>query len=348
MHVWVLLLYSLLLLLAHGAIEEEGRATDLSSCQNLPIHIESLEETQAYCYVRSAIETDYPSLSEHDWQLDRQLDRRGEWATDEDRKQLVLRNFFLSHMTPRDDWNARRQELLVKLLVNQVGLPPVSPERVIYPWDGIEDWMEENGRDQLPLVAFGSLMHQGSAAMDIASLGRPVIAFGVRRHFNYIHLRPELSFLGMPTEKHLEEAARLNVSYSGHTNDIINGVLVYVDIDDIDRLRIRENGYDLIKIQILDYGDAANVGTSKMQFREAFILSNPEGSLHRSTSLSFMPHVNYANICLEGVYEIERQGMPGFFDLFVRTTYLNDGRTLDQWITDLAQQEARHQAVYLN
>ena len=194
-----------------------------------------------------------------------------------------------------------------------------------YPWESLEGDMERQELSRLILVGYGSLINARSAAVtihsNIVATRFPVIAFGVRRLFNYL-MSADGGRYG-PAADPLDRAA-LNVQITGEVSDAANGVLLENTKESIPALRTREAGYDLAPVACLPWADLA-----APPFR-AYVLSSPTGGQWEAGPLTdrLMPHRAYYQVCRQGAAEFGED----FLDFWLATTYLADGITpASQW-----------------
>ncbi len=197
-------------------------------------------------------------------------------------------------------------------------------KKYIFPWPGLEAHLEADMSGVLPLVGYGSLLNKGSAAMTISKGARvPVIAFGVRRIFNYEMSLPNPRY-GAPADP-LARAA-LNVKETGRRRDMTNAIMVEVPTADIPALRKREVGYDLLPVACIHWNQREHppfIG---------YVLLAPdeprEGSVHTSSEIE--PHRQYYGLCREGAAKISDD----FLQFWLDSTYLADAVTpVREWET---------------
>ncbi len=192
--------------------------------------------------------------------------------------------------------------------------------RYPYPWDGLERAVEQMPHSRSPFVGYGSLLNSSSAALtlDKQSLRsrQPVIAFGMRRIFNY-QIPPNITRYGPPTEP-LAQAA-LNVRLTGNVNDAVNAVLVEMLPSEVSALRQREQGYDLEPVVCLKWKALKDPSFL------AYILQCPDDPRigMRRTNDNLEPHREYYRVCRDGAREFGDQ----FLRFWLETTFLGDGVT---------------------
>lgn len=195
----------------------------------------------------------------------------------------------------------------------------------MYPWPDLESFLETWGLSSLALIGYGSLLNRRSARLTISdpdALRRAVVAFGVRRVFDYVLDDESLRRYGLAADP--RAIAALNVLATRRAEDTVNGVLCLVSLADIHPLRLRELGYDLTPVQCVEFDDRTGARFS------AYILTcpddPPDGVRRRNAKIT--PHPAYLKVCLKGAREISRE----FLDEFLSSTFLADGRTrLVEW-----------------
>lgn len=194
-----------------------------------------------------------------------------------------------------------------------------------YPWASLESDLERQGRDTLALVAYGSLVNPDSAALTLGPKSgrarRPVIAYGVRRIFNFPIPEGHTRY-GPPVNP--RAIAALNLRQTGARSDSINGVLLPVSIEDLPAMRDRERGYDLQPVACTDWGhDGAESFIG-------YVLVWPDAP----TNASVEPHRRYYEVCRQGAAGLG----PAFLEAWLRNTYLADGITpVERWEQESVQ-----------
>ncbi len=196
-----------------------------------------------------------------------------------------------------------------------------------YPWDGLEQTLGERAHTALPIVGYGSMLNRESAALTLGdrSLGssQPVVAFGARRIFDY-EIPEDVDRYASAT--HPSARAALNVLSTGELDDVVNGILIHVVVDDIPALKGREIGYDLVPAACLEWN-----AQQRPPFM-AYVLSYPRepGDGERHANNWITPNHDYYLKCRSGAQSLGE----GFLKLWLATTYLADGVTpVAQWET---------------
>jgi hypothetical protein len=191
--------------------------------------------------------------------------------------------------------------------------------RYAYPWPDLPTAHDGS----LWLVGYGSLMNSHSARRTLAdgSFRGPVIAYGVRRLFDYV--MPEAVRRRYPDPVGPREYGVLNVRATGRPEDSINGVLTEVALRDLPALRDREPGYDLVPVACTPHP------ATDSPPRIAYILACPPGSPQTDSSL--LPHPGYLAVCLGGARDVSEE----FATLFLESSYLADETTsLRDWLSE--------------
>lgn len=233
---------------------------------------------------------------------------------------------------------------LLNLSVTEISSVSKKMARVLreplytYPWASLEEDLRRRGLSELPLVAYGSLVNFVSSVQTLdeesTSRRRPVIAFGVRRLFNY-NMPSAVGRYSTATNS-IARAA-LNVRLTGDINDVVNGILLEVLLRDIPAMRSREEGYDLVPV--------ACIGWKRMDEPPflAYILRCPD-ELRDGKRLikdKIEPHLEYYLLCRKGAAEFGEE----FLHYWLATAYLADGVTTgERWETielaEIGHQEA--------
>jgi hypothetical protein len=191
-----------------------------------------------------------------------------------------------------------------------------------YPWTGLEEELKAQGLSTIRLFGYGSLLNRESASRTFAgSVERfvPAIAFGVVRLFNFEMpdaVRVRYGALDDPLARGL-----LNAQVTGFMSDIANGVLIEVDVNEIEPLREREVGYDLRPVTCIEWERGAH-GMPCL----AYVLSCPD-RLWKGRPLTnpeLRPHRQYFQQCLDGAASIAQ----AFLNFWMDTTFLADGEKL--------------------
>jgi hypothetical protein len=209
-----------------------------------------------------------------------------------------------------------------------------QPCLCLYPWKELADQLRKEKRTIL-LFGFGSLVNPESASYHLSRRRGPALAFGLKRIFNYYDEQLEQCILGRPAAGYSHERAKLNAIATEDKAHPINGILYEVDVEDLERLRPRERGYDLEKLHVVDYIDALDVHCTEPRILEAYCL---RATREAQVSESYVPDINYLNVCAEGVRPYGSE----FARLFLDTTYLADRTTsLEKWLLDRIYDVAR-------
>jgi len=275
-------------------------------------------------YVQEAVK--FWNIDDPYWQLPMQFQRAGRSLTKEEREQLLLRSAYIFGCQVQEYWSLARTRFLSDLLAHYRCSSRWIDEKYVYPWKDLEVKLRSNGCETLKLFGFGSLINAQSASTNITSARGPAIAFGLKRIFNYRDHSLCTCNIGCPAKGYDCEQAKLNAALTKDPCHMINGVLYDISADDLVNLRLREQGYDLEKLAVVDFKDALDEKICQPQIIEAYYLraTNPS-----QISNDYEPDINYVNVCTEGA----RFYGPAFTKLFFDTTYLCDGFvSLNQWL----------------
>jgi len=197
-----------------------------------------------------------------------------------------------------------------------------------YPWSGLIEELNTQEKPHLLYFGYGSMLSLDSASKTFSDAvvreRRVAIAHGIKRLFNYnmpkeVAKRPMYVGIKNPLDK-----ALLNVIFTGSSLDVVNGYLMKVPLDEIEKLKIREVGYDLrpIAIQLFE-GD-------QIISKTAYTCGSPNKLFNGEslTSNSTFPHHNYYRLCRNAAAEISEE----FLQTYLTTTFLADGKTtIEEW-----------------
>lgn len=188
-----------------------------------------------------------------------------------------------------------------------------------YPWNRLKRKLTNKQIDHLPLVAYGSLVNSESAERTLSQStllrSKPVVAFGVRRTFDYIMPENTLRY-GKPIDPRARAA--LNVHVTGKIDDRVNGILIDLFLKDISALQRREVDYALVPVACMDW-------TNRINPFPAYILQS-----ERRVDTHLQPHQAYYEICRDGAAQFGQE----FLSLWLNTTFLGDGKTpVKEWET---------------
>jgi len=230
--------------------------------------------------------------------------------------------------TTNDAWQNRLTKALSQEQRIEQFLNRYSDFRFEYPWSGLEQKLSNAGHDGLRMIGYGSLLNPESAAItirDTPPTGHPpVLAFGAKRIFNYLMPNQVIARYDKTGQFPADMRAALNARFTGRVSDILNGRLITVDLDDLDALREREKGYDLLPVACVPWQDV----TSDPQL--AFVLCATErpwkGQIYVSDSIQ--PFPPYLAVCRDGARQVDE----AFHQCFIETTVLADATSpLAKW-----------------
>ncbi len=182
--------------------------------------------------------------------------------------------------------------------------------------------MEREGRETILLFSYGSLMNRESASMTLSTNAletrRPVVAFGLKRLFNY---DPKETSFGPPVDP--DDRAMLNVKPTNRASDQVNGVVVELPVDDVLALCKRELGYDLVPVVVADWNDP----NPTYEVAYTLVASDRPRYGHQYTNSAINPRPEYNSLVQEGAAEYGDE----FLQMWLETTYYADGeRTVDE------------------
>ena len=189
-----------------------------------------------------------------------------------------------------------------------------------YPWDGLEEAMQRERDPPFTVVGYGSLLNSYSArrtlSLDQSTLF-PVISFGVKRVYNYKTPPEVLRRYGDLADP--LAIACLNTQVTYRPQDAINGLTYVLKVEEVEALRRREQGYDLVPVVSIDWHHPREVYVH-------YVLSAPDALRmgQRWIAPGAKPLLAYDALCKQGALSISE----AFLAFFSKTTYLSDGITL--------------------
>lgn len=225
-------------------------------------------------------------------------------------------------------WHEDYQKHLLKKVGDK--LPElVTHPFYLYPNAGFESIPDLYPNGKVLVFGYGSLMNKQSASRTVKPEAletmHPVIAFGVKRIFNYKATKTD----HWGSDQDRKEKAMLNIVQTLNIGSIANGVALEVDLEDFKRLVEREVGYDLVPILVTSWNDAMN-NNPHLEIRIAYtFVANHELRNHIDyTSTKYYPVRGYLN----AIQDTAKGYGPEFSKMWNLTTYLADGTTcVNEW-----------------
>jgi len=188
-------------------------------------------------------------------------------------------------------------------------------QRFVFPWNKLESFIQETGNMKLPFVGYGSLLNRTSAKRTLSAVtlddSRPIVSFGVRRIFNY---QVPSGYSAYRDSDHPARKAALNAEITADMNDVMNGILFPLGLEDIPPLRDRELLYDLEPIPCLDW-ERPGGEPFFAYLLQCVVEALPDGPGVNNT---LEPHREYYRVCREGAASLGSQ----FLDFWLNTTFL--------------------------
>lgn len=167
---------------------------------------------------------------------------------------------------------------------------------------------------RIPIFAYGSLLYPQSALKVLPQAAietyRLVVAYGYQRTFNY-----KASLAKKSLNK--RDVAMLNL-FKTNRFDVVNGVLMWLTCDHLEKLIQRERGYHLIPLIVSDWEQGLNSSISQPNFWIAYAFIVPFDSSYSHFKIN--PYPPYAHTARLGA---ERYG-DVFFSFWLETTFLAD------------------------
>lgn len=193
-----------------------------------------------------------------------------------------------------------------------------------YPVNNPEQLYSIYNSETIPIFSYGSLLNKESAARTLSESAmathRPALSFGTKRIFDR-HV-PTTSRWG-PLERP-NDTGMLNINQTENFSEIVNGVVIEVDIDDLKNLLFREEGYDLVPVVVTCWNKAVDDGAEPNFFiAYTFQASDDEREGIHYTNRYINPVPGYAFASREGA---EQYG-ESFLNLWVASTFLADKET---------------------
>lgn len=230
----------------------------------------------------------------------------------------------------KSEWQQRLTQSPAQRIAIETLLAESSDYCFDYPWNGLEEKLSEAGENHLKMIGYGSLLNPESAARTISNTPKighpPVIAFGAKRLFNYVMPQDVIARYSVGVKYPGNMCAALNTRFTGKVDDVLNGRVISLHIEDLDALRDREKGYNLMPVSFLPWDD---IGSTPLL---GFVLCATErpwqGNVYVNDSIE--PFPPYLQVCRDGVELVSRE----FHRCFLDTTKLADGVTcLAEWCT---------------
>jgi len=190
-----------------------------------------------------------------------------------------------------------------------------------YPYKDLHQQLEEQNIKTLTVFSYGSLMSQASAQKTLSqkalSTRKPAIAFGLKRLFNRdVKIRYNSKW-GVPKDP--DARGMLNIEMTNKAEDIVNGVVYEIDIEEIPSMLDREEGYDLVPIFYVDWQDIQEQELPKIHVAYTFRAKN----LSSYTSCDILPRPMYYELTRDAAKEYG----PEFYAIWLESTYYADGIT---------------------
>ncbi len=243
---------------------------------------------------------------------------------------FFINNVFASHeeSTVHTYWDVAYE----RVLLQKVGAK--LPELVTFPFYQYPNAEHTAIVDLFPdhkvlIFGYGSLMNKVSAARSMKSEAvesmQPVVAFGVKRLFNYKVTDPSR----WGPDQNRKERAMLNLAQTVNIGSMANGVILEVDAQDLSSLVARETGYDLVPILVASWDDvqAQNVDV-EIRIAYTFVAVNELRNNIAYTSTEYYPVIGY----LHAVQEAAKTYGEEFASFWNATTYLANGTTpIEGW-----------------
>lgn len=225
-------------------------------------------------------------------------------------------------------WNSDYQDLLMDKIGQKIKALSTYPS-IEYPNRDTQKVLNKFPNGKVLLFGYGSLMNVNSAARSVSPEAvksmRPVVAFGLKRIFNY----KAVNVTRWGTNLQENEKAMLNIEPTTTFNHMINGVVMEVNPRDLTQLVERETGYDLVPVLVADWNQAISENPSvNIEIAYTFFVPDELRDGIDYTQTKYYPVRGYLHAVRNGA---EVFG-PKFLDFWNATTFLGDGTTtVTQW-----------------
>jgi hypothetical protein len=212
---------------------------------------------------------------------------------------------------------------------------PIYP----YPWDTLEADLRKERRP-LTLVAYGSLINAESwkDRPELGERGGPMLAFGVRRVFDYEMDEAACKRYGAPLSP--GNRAALNAYVEGLPEVRMYGVGFNYGPVEIAKLRAREIAYDLIPVACARLDEQGEISAEvSLPLVLAYVLACPARPWKNRfyTHPHIRPHHGYYQVCAAGCSKIS----PAFLEAWKETSFLADRvTTVSRWEMARAVEQA--------
>ncbi len=164
------------------------------------------------------------------------------------------------------------------------------------------------------VICYGSFLSKESLSRTIPSReGVPVIVKGYRRVFNLKPSRMQLYKDGARDG----QCAVLNVM--PFEDSFINALMIEVDDDEFEKLKIRERSYYTKEVNVFDISGKDKIGKAELFIGRKLFKGE------RIVDDGFMPIPSYLETVKKAAYSISED----FGNLFEDTTFLGDGRNIN-------------------
>jgi hypothetical protein len=193
-----------------------------------------------------------------------------------------------------------------------------------YPIQEPETLYSQHNQDTIPIFSYGSLLNKESAARTLSEKAmathQSAVSFGSKRVFDR-HVPTTIRW--GPLERP-NDTAMLNLNQTNDLSEVVNGVVIEVDINDLKNLLFREEGYDLVPVVVTYWDDAMDPSKAPRFFiAYTFQASDESREGIHYTNQYINPVPGYALASKSGA---EQYGEL-FLDLWVSSTYLADKET---------------------
>jgi hypothetical protein len=223
-------------------------------------------------------------------------------------------------------WSALYQEQLQKKVAEKFRELTQHPS-FEYPNTGYAN-IKFSDEGKVLLFGYGSLMNtrltdikgKFSIKLEHHQAMSSAVIFGGRRIYNYVESKGYRKDERLPHQNYC-----LNLVETRESSDIVNGVLIAIDEEDLGNLVDRELGYDLVPVLAASWDDVVKENSDiTIKVAYTFMASkNPRDGITYATCTDDHPIPGY----LKAVSTAAKSRGSEFFATYLQTTYLADETT---------------------
>jgi len=227
-------------------------------------------------------------------------------------------------------WSPSYQDLLIERFAQKIPVL-VSHPLSNYPNNDCNELFTFFPKGKVLIFGYGSLMNKQRLLLnsrvgkpivkqEVTDTVKPAVAFGVKRIYNYFFEQTNWNTIPL----HSKEKAMLNLLPSADLSSAVNGIVMEVDKEDLEKLVAREVGYDLVPV-LITLWDQLVIENKDLEFfvAYAFMAANELRNHVLYTSTDYYPIKAYAADVEKGAADYGEI----FLQMMRQTSYLADGTT---------------------